>query len=161
MGTFDETEDYREALCRIKVISGIGDTTATIIKTILKLPEDVADRAVDEVIYIDCHGIDRFFGKYHIWSPFFLPEEPFHIITLNISDIVDESEKMFVVAHEIAHFILDHCNPENPGNISKDKDVKEQEADRLAESWGFTIPERRKEMHGNSPSMVGDQGTIF
>jgi Zn-dependent protease with chaperone function len=51
---------------------------------------------------------------------------------------LEQEEVDFTVAHEFAHVHLGHqVWSNNPPSL-------EDEADKLVESWGFTVPERRK-----------------
>jgi hypothetical protein len=109
-----------------------------IAKTILRLPKYLREKVPAEVTFICCDGM---YGQYEFWnwSPL-LSGKPFHFIILNLSQIISTEEKIYVIAHEIAHFVLGHY----PGNIKDCEDI-ENEADTLCEKWGFTVPERRKE----------------
>lgn len=112
------------------------DMQILIAKTIFRLPKELWEQVSMEIIFICCDGI---YGQYEYWnwSPLRVGK-PFHFIILNLSGIADVEEKFFVIAHEIAHFILGHYF----GNIKDDQDI-ENEADQLCKKWGFTIPERR------------------
>jgi hypothetical protein len=66
--------------------------------------------------------------------------EPKRIIYLApILESLDQAEVDFVVAHEFAHHRLGHHN------YTDNTPAIEDEADALAESWGFIVPARRKE----------------
>jgi hypothetical protein len=49
-----------------------------------------------------------------------------------------QAEVDFTVAHEFAHAVLGHTD------YLKTASTSEDDADALAASWGFTVPERRK-----------------
>jgi hypothetical protein len=137
-------DEFDRIFDTIDVINGSGDNgnKAIIAKTISRLPSDIAERAIDEVVYVDVDGI---YGKYHRWQPSIFNKGPiFHFVVLNISNINSEDEKMYVVAHEIAHFVLEHCEW-NLEVTNTDRDI-EGEADSLCTRWGFNVPDRRKEM---------------
>lgn len=103
----------------------------------MRLPEEVAEKAVHNVTYFDVSDVN---GLYREWKPRALTkDEPnCHFIFLNFWDVPSDSEKEYVVAHEIAHFFLKH------GSITDISRNIEIEADRLVQDWGFIIPERRK-----------------
>jgi hypothetical protein len=114
------------------------EDTYLITKTINRLPRDLWDKITDEVMFISVSNVHGFYA-YHPVSVF-NSETDSHFIVLNIGAIKDQEEKMYVVAHEIAHYILGH----HFDNFTKGQDI-EQEADNLAEQWGFTVPQTRKE----------------
>ncbi len=108
-----------------------------IAKTILRLPVELRESVPDDVIFICADGM---YGQYEHYPMPIFKKEIFHFIILSLSSIEEEEEKYFVIAHEIAHFVLGHYR----GNMLEDQDI-ESEADGLCEKWGFIIPERRKE----------------
>jgi hypothetical protein len=129
-----------------------------IAKTILRLPEDVREKVLDEVNFIVAGELTGTefrldFGSYILTKLLSTGklksdeenpsiklsniveglEIPF--ILLNFANMREksETEKMSIIAHEIAHFILGHkeiCSPE-------ENTQQEKEADDLIEKWGF------------------------
>ena len=108
-----------------------------IAKIILRLPEDLRDDVTTKVTFICADGV---YGQYERFKPSAFQEQDgtFHFIILSLGDIQEEREIDFTIAHEIAHYILDHCGDGYSENM-------EDEADSLCEKWGFVIPERRKD----------------
>jgi Zn-dependent peptidase ImmA (M78 family) len=57
-----------------------------------------------------------------------------HLIILNIADMIQDQlsikEQRFVIAHEFAHFFLNH---------TRSTDVEENEANNQVMRWGFNI----------------------
>jgi hypothetical protein len=99
-----------------------------IAKTLQKLPKEVREKVLDEVIFIianSCYGT--------IWNMNLGNEKSMKktFILLNFTAMRKKSEisKMSIIAHEIAHFILGHGNPLTPSS--------EKEADDLIKKWGF------------------------
>ena len=104
-----------------------------IAKTLQKLPKDVRDKVLDEVIFVICSG----YGTVH--ELFFridskVKEIRRPLIILNFAlmrkEGKNESDMMDTVAHETAHFMLGHTHLHNDPE-------GERKADDLAESWGF------------------------
>jgi Zn-dependent peptidase ImmA (M78 family) len=50
-----------------------------------------------------------------------------------------DEEILYTIAHEIAHYWLDHSKMKNAN-----ENECELEADRLVEKWGFVLPKRVK-----------------
>jgi hypothetical protein len=99
-----------------------------IAKTLQKLPKEIREKVLDEVIFIianSCYGT--------IWDMNLENEKMKKktFILLNFTAMRKKSEisKMSIIAHEIAHFILGHENP-----LTKHS---EKEADELIKKWGF------------------------
>ncbi|MGA8150901.1 MAG: hypothetical protein WB952_08125 [Terriglobales bacterium] len=67
-----------------------------------------------------------------------------------------QAEVDFTVAHEFAHIVLGHYKPgatDHPPDVvvQRHEDVpSEQDADRLAESWGFKSKVKRKTLRGRA-----------
>lgn len=119
-------------------VDSYGEVSGLIAKTICRLPEEFHERVPEDVIFI---SVDDIYGLYHQYLlPITQKGEELHFIILSLSSIKDEEEKIYVIAHEIAHFILGHYmyNPET----TEDWDI-ENEADSLVKQWGFAVPERR------------------
>jgi len=117
-----------------------------IVETLLRLPKKVREKVLDEVIFI--HTMVRgTVGEFHFTSnvqnkdiekiSMFNKEKRYFakivqsFIILNFKH-VKNSEKMDLVAHEIAHIILNHHKLDNRSNPDNEK-----AADDLAEKWGF------------------------
>ncbi len=146
----EETEDWKEindVVYNLRVVVALVIETdahkITIAKTLLKLPLDVKERVLDEVVFIFSPiagyvsslsfpilipktEIQKVVGDYHPVRV----DQP--VILLNFSEMRDLSNQKDIIAHEIAHFILNHYKMENQGSPSNEKD-----ADDLSESWGF------------------------
>jgi Zn-dependent peptidase ImmA (M78 family) len=116
----------------------IDELQILIAKTIHRLPKELWEEVPEKVTFICADKRYGMYAKLRI-SPFDNGE--LHFILLNIDNIEDEEEKMYVIAHEIAHFVLGHSTEDTAG---QERDI-EEEADNLTESWGFRIPERRRE----------------
>ena len=67
-------------------------------------------------------------GQYEYFDNSLFSRKVFHFIILCLSTIKEEAEKMFIIAHEIAHFICGHFY----GNIKVSQDI-ELEVDLLCE----------------------------
>jgi hypothetical protein len=127
-----------------------------IAKTLLRLPKDVRDKVLDEVCFIIAHEqaaapFKVFIGSFVINKlastgkiDLSREEDPLvrlsviediamYFILLNFAAMegMTEDDKMSIIAHEIAHFVLGH-NSYSP----KERNA-EKEADDLAEKWGF------------------------
>lgn len=112
-------------------------------ETLLKLPKKVRQKVLAEVVFIllraDAITDTLFFTKrinkkrLKKVNNDYIIEVTQSVIMINFSHIGKRSKKykMSVIAHEIAHFILQH---DLPDNHSKNK---EKEADDLSEKWGF------------------------
>jgi Zn-dependent peptidase ImmA (M78 family) len=111
-----------------------------IAKTLLKLPAKVRRKVLDEVIFVHTTAHGTIF-KGLFTKP--LDEKELRkvkkdqsvsiensLIILNFKGVKD-SEKMDIIAHEIAHYILGH---DTIGNEDEDS---EKTADDLTEKWGF------------------------
>lgn len=109
-----------------------------IARTLANIPKQIRDKVVNEVIFILIHK------EWH--GMCFEISRNSKTILLNF-DALDEyyskgfrepdSYKMGVVAHEIAHFILDHQEYKS----AKEYRNAEKEAENLVESWGFKTME--------------------
>ena len=96
-----------------------------IVKTIRRLPSDVREKTIDEVILFISGGIN---GNYIALNVAY--RSVLHVILLNFCGMnnLNDQEIMTVIAHEIAHFILGHMTG---------GEANEKEADDLCEKWGF------------------------
>jgi Zn-dependent peptidase ImmA (M78 family) len=56
----------------------------------------------------------------------------------------NDEELQFIIAHEIAHFVLGNTEFEHTKNSKNELRKKEKEANDLLKSWGFSRPERWK-----------------
>jgi len=117
-----------------------------IVETLLRLPKKVREKVLEKVIFIhtmvkgtvvELHFTSRVEDK-NIEKISMLNKEKRYFakvvqsfIILNFKH-VKNSEKMDLVAHEIAHFILDHHKLDNRSNPDNEK-----AADDLAEKWDF------------------------
>ena len=129
-----------------------------IAKTIQRLPRDIREKVLEEVVFIVAGGVNGTGFNIDILDAVVealvstgglrLDEEdpsvklstirraglkvPF--ILLNFANMRERSEEeiMSVIAHEIVHFILGHFD-----DYRKSREDKEREADDLAEKWGF------------------------
>ncbi len=111
-----------------------------IAKTLLKLPEEIREKTIDEVLFVimrACGTVENLkLSKVAKKEEFEFETEKMLKVTieqplviLNFGGMKKDSE-MDTIAHEIAHFILGHhINQSNPNN--------ETEADDLVEKWGF------------------------
>jgi len=139
---FHRCESLEEYLLKQKfcAIESIGKKTLPqrmiwlISEVMLKLPYDVVHKLayelLDEIIYVDSSMVmvrekpssgSRF--KILLYKPDF-------------DGKVSKERKYFIIAHELAHVYLEH-------DIRKEEDYLfqfEDEANKLAESWGFRKP---------------------
>lgn len=137
-------------------LTTMGDTNTVdvqnnliIAKVIQKLPKEVREKVLDEVIFvhatawgtirklfffkfIEMEEMEKIDGNGFI-KPGYNAKIPQVFIIFNFKCIRSPETKMNTVAHEIAHFILSHDDPFN----TSPADIKEKEADDLAEKWGF------------------------
>jgi len=110
-------------------VHGLKENSKTYIRlleTLQRLPDDVYDYAIKNILFIDSNSQAipinqlRKLGKEYV--------------------VVLAKPSHFTIAHEIAHAILKH-------KAFWESNLKhEDEADRLAESWGFK-KERKKVVH--------------
>ncbi|MCI0529767.1 MAG: hypothetical protein L0Y56_20180 [Nitrospira sp.] len=102
-----------------------------IVKTLLKLPHKVRNKVLDEVTFValnteGSHGVfDLLYCPPHEKEKY----EPMIFLNFNGFRRKTESFKLTVIAHEIAHFILNHGNEPGP--------TQEKDADDFCEKWGF------------------------
>jgi len=112
------------------------DCGILIAKTLMKIPKDVRDKTLIEVTFI----VDENLGlasNLHIMNPKRKDkiEHPFILINQIAMREESKSFRMDVIAHEIAHFFLEHHKtlPKNLNEYLK----REKEADDLIVEWGF------------------------
>ena len=113
-----------------------------IVKTLLRLPEDIREKVLREVSFILMHGETATIKKcLHILmnrqdlkstesKDEYVANFKRTFIILNFKDIKDW-DKMDVIAYDIARFIAGSQDPQ-----SYDKDYEEK-ARAIAEEWGF------------------------
>jgi hypothetical protein len=104
-----------------------------IAETLLRLPEKARERVLEKAIFIITDGINGTVFDLH----FVRHITKQSIILLNFANMrrYSKTKKMTVIAHEAAHFILEHR-----GHEGMDVDPStnyEKLADDLAEKWGF------------------------
>jgi len=87
-------------------------------------------KVIDEVAFIN---MDAASGKM-LWIKLFLRKKVKAIIPLNPLPSLSDSLLMNTIAHEIAHFILNH---ERFLKHRNKVEIMEREADDLAVKWGF------------------------
>ena len=137
---------FNNLRCRDGETKKDDENNAIIVETLLRLPKKVREKVLDEVIFI--HTMVRgTVGEFHFtrWvqnkdiekismlnkEKRYLAKIVQSFILLNFKH-VKNSEKMDLVAHEIAHIILNHHKSNREGNPDDEK-----AADDLAEKWGF------------------------
>jgi hypothetical protein len=109
--------------------SGADETTkAVIARTLAKLPEDVAEWAVEACVFASVGGVT--WGHALTLSDWNRLSSPLHVIVLD-EVVMASSNGSYVVAHEIAHIRLGHAA------FPKLGEETEAAADRLAATWGF------------------------
>ncbi len=124
-------------ICRLKFCGDIGENVKTvraISETLSRLPADVRKKTIDEAGFItmECTKGRMFWIK--DLAKYMEKLKLKALIFLNPIPGQDESEEIYTIAHEIAHFILGH------GRFNKDvkpRENTEKEADDLAKKWGF------------------------
>jgi len=147
-----EKEDLIERTARrVKLV---GDTKLIfrkdmmlIAETLLRLPDEVMKKVLREVYFIVVPFCKGYSGTYRY--SIFLKQDRVKktptgykarvakpLIFLNFEKMKKESKfsRMSTVAHEIAHFILDHDHDRRRGLINP---IVEKEADDLTEEWSF------------------------
>ena len=118
-----------------------------IVKTIQELPRSVSDKVLEDAIFITmCGSYGASLAQYVELRKeaqlLKLPKDRKYVkievdpILLNFAlmekDEFEEEKMRSIIAHEIAHFYLEHHKTSvNP------RAVKEKEADDLIEKWGF------------------------
>ncbi|MEE9214119.1 MAG: hypothetical protein V3U54_04875 [Thermodesulfobacteriota bacterium] len=104
-----------------------------IAKTLLKLPYKVRNKMIDEVAFLNA---DLSAGKV-IWiKPLVVEWKVKAVILLNPIPSKSERGRMNTIAHEIAHFTLEHHKIQNRKKLPE-LNIREKKADDLAEKWGF------------------------
>lgn len=132
----DTNEDSLEFICN--TIDLIGDMYADnedydilIAETLLEIPKDIRDNVIYGCDFI----IDKNLGL--TFNLYYGPNREQPLILLNCLGLNRRSKKfkMSVIAHEIAHFTLNH-HKTHPQNLRENLE-QEKEADDLIEKWGF------------------------
>lgn len=129
-----------EILYQVRILPPVandeGEKTMLLVgKVISQLPDDIQEKVLSEITFIVLDGV---YGQYErLFIPMPEVKKDKHglylpAIFLNMEGLKRRSEeyKKTVIAHEIAHFILNHHN-------AGDDLSKEKQADDLCESWGF------------------------
>ena len=112
-----------------------------IVECLLKLPLEIREKVLDEVNFVmatDSTGGHYF--KIDVGNPtktskvkkLSICVHEIHMILLNFS-VMKNKSKFFImrtIAHEVAHFILEHEGATTDPNV-------ERKADDLCEKWGF------------------------
>jgi len=151
--TFDDAylDSFESIYGELKVISGCTtddeQTHGLIAKTLLKLPNDVREKTIDEVLFI--FGSNK--GEVLTISfPVVITKDKFQsvgknyithitqpVIMLNFEKDDTDAVKVNAIAHEIAHFYLGHLDRRENMNADTPERIEERQADDLAEKWGF------------------------
>jgi hypothetical protein len=95
-----------------------------IVRTLAKLPAEVRDRALSEVVFV--HTVAD--GTVY---PSFIVDGRKAFILLNFKGMRSERSKADLVAHEVAHYVLD------ASGINEGGEAAERAADDLCEKWGL------------------------
>jgi hypothetical protein len=95
-----------------------------IVRTLAKLPAEVRDRALSEVVFV--HTVAD--GTVY---PSFIVDGRKAFILLNFKGMRSERSKVDLVAHEVAHYVLD------ASGINEGGEAAERAADDLCEKWGL------------------------
>ena len=139
--------------------------------TLLELPKNIRDKTLKEVSFLVVSDVQYgFFTYFHLSKPYkdhtkqtneklrctiLTITQPLIVLDFSRMKKLSIHNKMSNVAHEIAHFILEH----NDEVIRNDPEV-ERKADNLAEKWGFkrTYKESKYELfeknHKNTTTKV-------
>jgi len=128
-------KELEEMLYNLNIVGDIIEEDSRykliIAKTIMKLPKDVKEKALNCIYIITTKDV---LGYTHEFTFQQTANETIkkRVVVLNFSEMNSEPEDyiMSVVAHEIAHIIL--------GDIGGSSDVQaEEKADKLIEKWSF------------------------
>ncbi len=125
------------------VIEKDQENSMYISKTLVRLPKSIRERVLEEVAFVHTAArgtVSRVLFRKDIESDEDLEEIKKgkcvfieqSLIILNLK-YVKNTQKMDVIAHEIAHYVLGHDDPYHTGTWQED----ERAADDLAERWGF------------------------
>jgi hypothetical protein len=130
-----ELEELNRILSRLKVYSiDYGERRKIIEVTIAivlsKLPSNVREKTLDEVVFINMY----LNGGIMFWTKIIERLKMKAIIFLCPRPTCPEPELMGIIAHEIAHFMLNHLRFKKH---FKTNETREKEADDLAVEWGF------------------------
>jgi len=131
-----ELEEINRILSRLKVISNDYDkeernVAVTIAVVLSKLPSNVREKTLNEVVFLYMY----LNGGIMFWTKIIERLKVKAIIFLCPRPCCTEPELMDIIAHEIAHFMLNHLRFKEH---LKTNETREKEADDLAEKWGFT-----------------------
>ena len=100
--------------------TGDHNNTRLIVQVLARLPEDVRDDVLENVVFV--HTLAQ--GVMAGWGG----DRPGTFIILNFKGMRSDKSKMTTIAHEIAHYRL--------GQVEGGLD-NERTADDLCEEWGF------------------------
>jgi len=151
--TFDDAylDSFESIYQELEVFSGSTTdddrTHGLIVKTLLRLPYDVREKTIDEVLFI--FGSNK--GEVLTISfPVVITKDKFQsigknyitritqpVIMLNFEKDDTDAVKMNAIAHEIAHFYLGHLDRRDNMDAYVPERTEERQADDLAEKWGF------------------------
>ena len=125
------------------------DEKKIIAKTLERLPVEIREEVITEVIFIYSSWsgfVSQIFISQHLkdseikkdyFGDYIEIQQP--IIILNFKEM-EKNREMDYIAHEIAHFILRHYSMENRNNP-----YNEREADNLIDKWGFKRIYKKKD----------------
>jgi predicted Zn-dependent protease with MMP-like domain len=129
-------EEKEEIMYNLHII---GDVTIDdekykriLLETLLKLPEEIREKILDDVLFIFTSAYGTTFN---LFFPSPLKKQVVEQKCIILNPALQEKEKKTdegiqdTIAHEIAHIILNHFGSSDPNF--------EKEADDLIEKWGF------------------------
>jgi hypothetical protein len=120
-------------------------------ETLSRLPEDVREWALTKIVWFcpaEGNGVAAYFRfkegtMEHVRDDSSQGESwwVFHIVSIAPHLFAAAREKQtWVMAHELAHHRLKHCQKNGEGGISMD--AADAEADEQAREWGFRDPDK-------------------
>ena len=129
-------EEKEEIMYNLRII---GDVTIDdekykkiLLETLLKLPEEIREKILDEVLFIFTSAYGTTFNLFFPIPP---KKQAIEQKCIILNPALQEKEKKTdegiqdTIAHEIAHIVLDHFGSSDP--------EFEKEADDVIETWGF------------------------
>ena len=107
-----------------------------------KLPSDVIEKVEENcIIWVMGFESDSVINK---------PDEDIIFLNWCIIDNTlhcNNEELQYMIAHEIAYFVLNHAERENTNDTTNELRFGMKEVNELLKTWGFSKPEKWKNYH--------------